>query len=189
MASTYIALLRGVNVSGSKPMKMAELKELCERSLSLRRVQTYIQSGNVVFDALAEADGDTGAQERQLASMLTSAIKKRFGYEVSVVVLSVGRLARVLEGSPYADKGLDVKALHVTFLGEAATASASQLERLSGLDRGTAEYVLRGDVFYLHCPDGYGRCKLANPTLERVLGACCTTRNWNTLNALLRMAR
>jgi uncharacterized protein (DUF1697 family) len=174
---TYISLLRGINVSGQKKVRMEELKALYV-SLGYERVTTYIQSGNVVFAA-------PGKQRR---SRLETAIRERFGFEVPVVLRSDAELEAILAANPFlARHGIDESRLHVVFLQEAPSDSA--LERLADMPIGEDEYRVNGSEIYLHCPNGYGRSKLSNSALEKKLGLMATTRNWKTVNQLHRIAR
>ena len=75
--TTFVALLRGIHVSGQKSIRMAELRKSCE-ALGLKDVRTYLQSGNVVFRAAAS---------RKLADSLKARIAKDFGHDVEVLVL------------------------------------------------------------------------------------------------------
>ncbi|MBK7267288.1 MAG: DUF1697 domain-containing protein [Ignavibacteriales bacterium] len=91
----YIALLRGINVSGHKIIKMAELKELL-MSIGFRNVQTYIQSGNVVFES-----DDTSIPDLELSIM--SGIAGKYGFDVEVMVRTVNEFSRIIETNPFPD--------------------------------------------------------------------------------------
>ncbi|HEY0324771.1 MAG TPA: DUF1697 domain-containing protein, partial [Allosphingosinicella sp.] len=93
----YVALLRAVNVGGCK-LPMAELRELCAE-LGWEKIETYIQSGNVVF----EAAGKPAALE----SALEKAVAKRFGFERPVTVRSAAQWAAYAKGSPFPDAERD----------------------------------------------------------------------------------
>ena len=176
----YISILRGINVSGQKNIKMAALKTLYE-SLGLKDVQTYIQSGNVVFTG-------HGADEETLASAIRAAIKQEFGYRIVVLVRSDHDWKSVATNNPFdGGSGIDPSKLHVTFLAE--TPGKSALDALNATDAGPDEARVIGKEVYLHCPNGYGRTKLSNSFLELKLGTPATTRNWNTVNKLLKLAQ
>lgn len=169
----YIALLRGINVSGKNKLPMADLRALCER-LGWQQVQSYIQSGNLRF----ELDDPTGA-----ATALHVAIKREFGYEVPVLVRTQAYFQKALQ-HPFWELGddLDVKALHVTFLENPP--EANKIALLKTKDHQGDQFQVVHDKVYLHCPKGYGRTKLTNNYLEKKLGETATTRNWRTLNKL-----
>jgi uncharacterized protein (DUF1697 family) len=175
---TCIALLRGINVSGHNSMKMADLRGLVE-ALGHRDVETYLQSGNVVFTARSGAASAIGrAIEKRIA--------KELGLDVNVLVRTKGELAKIASVNPLAKRGVDVAHLHLTFLGERPAAA-----RVSAID--PKRFVPDTFAFarrevYLCCPKGYGRTKLNNAFFERALATDATTRNWKTVNALLAMA-
>ena len=93
MANTYIALLRGINVSGHKKIKMPDLKAMFE-ALGFTNVRTYIQSGNVVFESNFAAD---------LESKISAKILEQFGFEVSVICRTAEELEQVIARNPYVE--------------------------------------------------------------------------------------
>ncbi|HLK90909.1 MAG TPA: DUF1697 domain-containing protein [Polyangia bacterium] len=175
----YVAMLRGINVSGAKSVKMEALRASFE-ALGFGNVRTYVQSGNVVFAASER----TAAP---LAGKITARIKRDFGYDVPTLVLRADELARVVEESPFVGKkGIDPAKLHVTFLDGAA--GAAGLKKMEGVASAGEELRCLGTSIYLHCPDGYGRTKLNNNAFERALRVGATTRNWKTVTTLAQMA-
>jgi uncharacterized protein (DUF1697 family) len=177
-ARTYICLLRGINVSGRKVIRMADLRKLFE-SIGFGRVETYLQSGNVVFDVACGG-------ESLMARRIKDEIERSFGCDVPVVVREKDRFLRVLEQNPLRGlDGIDDAKLRVTFL--SCPPAATNLERLESFDAAPERFAVRGDCVYLYCPNGYGRTKLSNNFLERKLGMVATTHNWKTVNALHRI--
>lgn len=176
---SYISMLRGINVSGQKIIKMGELASLCE-SLGLVNVRTYVQSGNVLFES-----GLT--DESRLSGLIADGIKKALGYSVVVVLRTRNQLQAVVEKNPFLkERGIDPIKLHITFLAEAPDQEA--LSRLHALKDRTDRIKVSSKEVYLHCPQGYGRTKFSNNFLERTLKVSATTRNWNTVNRLLEMS-
>lgn len=174
--TTCIALLRGINVSGRRKVSMADLRALHER-LGHRDVATYIQSGNVVFDAETDAATLTTALER--------AIAETFGFDVPVVVRTIDELRAAASANPYPGRGADPKRVATAFL-----AAAPVPERIAGFDpeaHAPDVCVLAGREVHLHCPSGFGRTKLTTTHLERQLGVAATVRNWRTLSALVEL--
>ena len=176
--STYIALLRGINVSGAKTIKMDDLRKTFQKQ-GFENVTTYIQSGNVVFTA-----GETATSK--LATKIAEAIKTDFGFDVPVIVLSAAELQTITEYNPLNDGTRDTASLHVTFLSE--NPAAFNLSDIMAKKQGNEEIVISGKVVYLYCPHGYGKTKLTNTFFESKMKVAATTRNWKTTCELLRMA-
>jgi uncharacterized protein (DUF1697 family) len=173
--ATYIVLLRGVNVGGNI-LKMERLREVCA-GLGAKNVRTYVQSGNVVFDAAGTASHWEKTLERRLAG------ESRL--PVSVMVRTAAEMARVAAGNPFVkEKGMDTTRLAVAFLQEAPSKEA--LAALGARDNGRERFHCAGKEIYLHCPDGFARAKLY--VMDKVLGQRTTTRNWNTVNKLCEMS-
>jgi uncharacterized protein (DUF1697 family) len=174
---THIALLRAVNVGGNM-LKMDHLRELLA-DLGLKDVKTYLQSGNVLFSA-------KGAPAK-LSARIEERVNEVTRLPVSVIVRTPDELRRIIAANPFAGEAAAApKTVHVTFLADAAPkAAAAAIGKLrAGEDRW---HVASGEI-YLCCPGGYGRTKLNNMALERVLGLRATTRNWSTVTALHAMA-
>ena len=176
---TYIALLRGINVSGQKKIKMAELKTLFE-ALLFTDVQTYIQSGNVIFM-------HDNAHPEGLERSIRQKILEKYGFEVAVTVLSPSELRGAIAGNPFLkDPSIDLKRIYVTFL--ASRPLPEHIETLGSLDYSPEAYMLDGKVLYFFSPHGYGKAKLNNNYIENKLKLSATTRNWKTVNTLMEMA-
>jgi uncharacterized protein (DUF1697 family) len=204
---SYVALLRAVNVGGTR-LPMAELRSMLE-GLGLRNVRTYLQSGNAVFDA---GPGDGSGDPRtplELATAVEVRIERDPGPRVGVLVFGAEDMLRAVAANPFLGNvgpACDEKSLHATFLfgreGEADEApepaysavyeaAFSSLELPAG-EGEEAAFVgappLAKPVVYLRLPHGYGRTKLTNAYFERKLGTAATTRNWRTVVALAEMA-
>jgi uncharacterized protein (DUF1697 family) len=175
--TTHIALLRGVNV-GANPLKMERLRDLLAE-LGFAGVTTYLQSGNALFAA-------EGTPE-ELSAMIETKVSAATRLPVSAIVRTPAQLKRVRDANPFLKgDGVERKALHVTFL--AGAPGKPGLAALDRIESGDDRWHASGAEIYLCCPSGYGRSKLNNTALERVLGARATTRNWNTVVALCAMA-
>ncbi len=173
--TTFVALLRGINVSGQKHIRMAELQKSCEEA-GLTDVRTYLQSGNVVFCA-------SRADTRKLGVSLRARIVEDFGHDVQVLVLSAKELNRVASSNPlWPRSGGEGNLFHGTFLFQPVPADRFRTLKLPAQPGEQA--VLVGQVVLLHCPHGYGRTKLNNNFFEKALGVPATTRNWRTVLAL-----
>jgi uncharacterized protein (DUF1697 family) len=177
---TYIAMLRGINVGGNKRVEMSRLRESCE-GLGFERVRTYIQSGNVIFRA---GKGSTSTVARRMEEMLLA----DFGFAVSVIARTSKEMGDAIQNNPFLkkDKGIDSTKLHITFLSQAPL--PAELKKLEILAAKSEQLRCRGREIYLYLPDGYGRTKLANNAIEKVLSSTATTRNWNTVNRLYTLS-
>lgn len=172
-------MVRGINVSGQKAVRMERLRESCG-ALGFRGIQTYVQSGNIVF-AVGRKPAST------LSKGIGQAILHDFGFDVTVLVRTSKEMSGLIERNPFLkEKGVDPSRLYVTFLSEASPKTAPKsLERfLSEPDR----FHIGRQEIYLYCPGGYGRTKLSNSAFEKALSVRATTRNWKTVNALSEMA-
>jgi uncharacterized protein (DUF1697 family) len=168
--ATRIALLRGVNVGGRK-LPMADLREAFEE-LGHENVRTYIQSGNVVFDAKG-----SGARIR---TALERTIDKTFGLDVTVLLRTPAELAKVVSRNPY---GADA---YVTFLD--AVPDRKHVAALDPTRFAPDEFRVIGREVFMRCPNGYGRTKINNTFFEKKLATRATTRNWRTVETLLEWA-
>lgn len=175
--NVYIALVRGINVGGAHMLPMKDLKLLFEQ-LGCAGVQTYIQSGNVVFRT---ADANAG----RLAKRVTAAVAEARGFEPRVLVLTRGEFERAAAGNPFREADDSPQSVHLFFLAEPA--KSADVQSLNALKSATERFVLKGRVLYLHTPDGLGTSKLA-ARAERLLGVAATARNWRTVTALVELA-
>lgn len=179
MANRYAALLRGINVGGSRKVPMAELRTLIE-GLGHDDVRTHLQSGQAVF---AARHGD----EESLAAELAEAIERHFGFGVDVIVRDHAYLKAIADACPFPAGTLEPKQLHVTYFSAPVTP-----ERFAGIDQQAhlpEEFRLGDRALYLYAPNGLGRSKLAEqlskPRVNK--GVVATTRNWNTVLKLVEL--
>ena len=177
--TVIIAMLRGVNVGGHNLIKMEELRALCGK-LKLRDVQTYVQSGNLVFRS----------DERDLAALakkIESGIEKKFHFRPRVILRKVAEMRKVIARNPFANRrGIEPNRLLVTFL--AGEPSAEAREEVRAMKTDPEEMHIDGQEAYIYYPNGMARPKLSWPAVERVLKVTGTARNWNSVTKLLEMA-
>jgi len=160
--TTFVALLRSVNVAGHGRMAMPELKEIF-LTLGYHDVSTYIQTGNVIF-------GTSSRSAAKLETEIEQQLESTFGTTPKVILRTVPELTRTVATSPYPARG-----------------AAPTKERLAAFhppDSGRDELAIIGREVYVHTPDGYAATKLTGTYLERHLGVSSTTRNWNTVTKL-----
>jgi uncharacterized protein (DUF1697 family) len=175
---TFIAMLRGINVSGQKLIKMERLRTAFA-DMGFQNVRTYIQSGNVIFETEEPAAG--------LSTKIQKKILKEFGFDVEVVTKSAKEMADIVKRNPLAkDTALDEKRLYVTFLADDPPRNAVEL--LQPLATNGEAFHIVGRAVYGYFPNGYGETKFSNPAIEKKLGCKATTRNWKTTKMLMEMA-
>ncbi len=177
---SWVALLRGINVSGQKAISMERLRGSFA-AMGCSDVRTYVQSGNVVF---ATAPDTHGALTRKIEE----GIRRDFGFSVIVILRTAKELQKIVKANPFlSEEGIEPAKLHVTFL--ARPPIKTTLRNLETLPPSPDRFRLIGREIYLYCPDGYGRTKLSTSAFEKRLSVGATTRNWRTTTVLGEMAR
>lgn len=178
----YIALLRGINVSGQKKIIMTDLKAMF-KSLGFASVVTYIQSGNIVFESEKE-------EIPKIEDIIKQGIFKTFGYEVPVLVLTHDELKSIYEDNPFLDRitegEIEEKKMFFTLLSHSTEISTTKkIEQASGKGE---EFVVAKKVVYFFAANGYGKTKLNNNFFEKKLKCNATTRNMKTVIKLLELS-
>src|SRR5271154_1158768 len=155
---TYVAMLRGINLGPHKRVKMEALRKSFE-SIGLKNVQTYIQSGNVVFKA---GKNSIAALRKKIEEQIT----RDFGFSSLTILRSQEELGKVLTVNPFLKRpGISPEGLHVIFLSEAPAAGVmKQLEGLTKVPDGSCGL---GQEIYLHLPNGFSRSSMMNNPIER----------------------
>ena len=175
----YVALLRGINVGGSKLIKMAELTRVFS-SLGLANVKTYIQSGNVLFDS-PKTDANA------LTKLIEKGLSTAAGFEVPVVLRTIAELEAIVKLDPFktAKSDPDTKR-YVTFLVEPPTV-APKIPLLSPKKDWEIIHLSPREVFIVAFPVK-GRYGESMSLIEKIFGKSSTTRNWNTVVKILARA-
>jgi uncharacterized protein (DUF1697 family) len=177
--SIYIAMLRGVNVGGII-LKMERLRESF-LAMGFQNIRSYVQSGNVLFEAGRES-------ATRLSETIEQQITQDFGLAISVLMRTPKAMQAIIQHNPFLpDPAIDQSKLHVTFLSVDPPQNA--LDLLQPLATKPEQVHVLGREVYLYCPHGYGQTKLSNSAIERKLSVRATTRNWKTTNTLLAMAQ
>lgn len=177
--SIFISLLRGINVGGKHKIKMDELK-LIYQSLGLNNVHSLLQSGNVIFHS-NETD------RTLLSTQLETAIEEKYGFRPRVILRSLTELQNTVKNTPFNDnRERDPSRLMVTFL---LNHPGEQLKQSFQSNRFSPEevYLINQEVF-IYYPEGVLESKLDLKLLEKQLNTSGTTRNWNTVTKLLKLA-
>lgn len=176
---TYIALLRAINVGGYRKIKMADLRNMFEK-LGFKNVQTYIQSGNVIFDS-DEEDSD------KLSQSIEEKIKSDFGHDVPVMIRTRDKLKNLINDNPFEGQDEDPFMLYVTFFLETPpqekqqemTSLSSEIERFE---------FLNGELFSLIDKKTDQKTNFSNGYVEKIIGIPGTGRNWRSVNKIFEMA-
>ena len=174
--TTYVALLRGINVGGKHSLPMQALRDILAAQ-GCKDVKTYIQSGNAVFHA------DKGRDV--LAADIKSAIDQQFGFAPLVHMLTVEEFESIRAANPFPSAVDQPKSLHIGFL--CRVPDAPDFAAMDKLKASSETDALSDGAFFLHAPDGIGRSKLA-AKVDKCLGVETTGRNWRTASKVSELA-
>jgi uncharacterized protein (DUF1697 family) len=177
MLTTYLALLRGINLGPRNKVSMPDLVEVFARA-RCQDVRTYIQSGNVIFGATPEVS-------TQLTELITKEIQNRFGHKVPVMLRTTREMREVVRENPFLEEGAAEDILHVMFLADRPKPGA-----VKSLDPGRSppnRFNVREKEVYLLFPDGFARTKLTSSYFDSKLGTIGTVRSWRTVTKLLEL--
>jgi uncharacterized protein (DUF1697 family) len=173
-----VSLLRGINVGGHHMVPMEPLRKLYANCGALA-AQTYLQSGNVVF----QAGGDVAAVTKRIGN----GIERSFGFRPEIIVRTAAEMREVVARNPFAARPeLEPNKLAVVFLATLPTADARK--KLASINAEPEEFRLAGRELYVYYTGGMGRAKLSGPLIEKTLNTAATARNWNTVRKLLEIA-
>jgi uncharacterized protein (DUF1697 family) len=176
---TYISMLRGINISGHRIIKMEALKALYV-DLGYVNVQTFIQSGNVIF----QHDQAFG---KDLEKTITATIRQKFGFDVPVIIKDIEEMKQIIAANPFlVDPGKDSSKIYVTFLSDVP--ERAKFDKIGEGQNFAEDYRLNDKTIFVYCPNGYGNTKLSTNFLESKLKVAATSRNWKTTLELLRLA-
>lgn len=174
-----IALLRGINVGGKRKILMADLKVLFT-DLGFKNIETYIQSGNVLFDC------DMSISAAEISTKIENAIATKFGFEVPIVISSIDEIKTAIETNPFLkDSETQIEQLHLTFLKQVA--EDSELENIKNFDYSPDKFHIQNRYAFIFCNGKYHESKLTNDFFEKKLKVSTTTRNWKTVLKLYEL--
>jgi len=177
---TYVLLLRGINVSGYKIIKMSDLEKSIS-SLSFKNVITYLQSGNVVFESEI-------IDSVLLQNQIHDKIKSDFGFDVPTFVIHKDDFFLINKNNPFTDNpNFDSKKIHIIFLKKVP--SQSIFQEIERNPNNTEKMACIKNVIYMYYENGYGKTKLHNNFFENKLDVIATTRNLNTVTKLESLMR
>jgi uncharacterized protein (DUF1697 family) len=177
--TTYVALLRAVNLAGLNRVSMSDLRDLLA-ALGMPEAKTLLQSGNVVFRSSVSA-------AEKVERLLEDGAAKRLDLSTDFFVRSAAELNGVIAANPFPEEAKkDPSHLLVTFL-KAAPARAAVAE-LQAAIKGREVVRAKGREAFITYPDGIGRSRLTTALIEQKLGTRGTARNWNTVLKLAAIA-
>jgi uncharacterized protein (DUF1697 family) len=176
----YVCMLRGINVGPHKRIKMDRLRE-CFEALGFAGVRTYINSGNVVFNAGKMSNS-------ALSKKIEAKLLGEFGFSIPAISRTAAEIGNAIDNNPFLkDRGVDIERLYVMFLsGPLNSAALKNLAQFT-IPPDRSHYL--GLEIYLHLPNGIGQSKVMKAPLDRTFSVTTTIRNWNTVNQLARMCQ
>lgn len=173
----YIALLRGINITGNTMIKMADLKRSFE-SLGFRNVVSYINSGNLAFDCRRMS-------EVTLVNRLEGVIDRDFDLRVQVIVREQESIPRIVAANPYAGEFESHKEMHVLFLKKSIP--SARVAELRAAAPAAERFTIKGREIYCHLPMGVADSLMGRGLVERRLKIAVTARNWRTVEKLAEL--
>lgn len=175
----FVALLRGVNVSGKNIIKMESLRKAMSR-LPVSNVSTYIQSGNILFEAEA-------ALAPSVSTMISDLIASEFSLDITVIIKTPDELSDAIENNPFSEiTQQDSVQPYIGFLSDIP--DKEKIGALQAKDFQKDVFEIRGQLIYVWYADSAGNTKLSNAVIERTLGLKATFRNQKTVRKLIGLS-
>jgi uncharacterized protein (DUF1697 family) len=169
---THIALLRGINVGGHKPVGMSDLRTFLTK-LGFANAQTLLQSGNLVF----QSDSRTGDE---LERFLEQEARKRLKLEADFIVRTAGEWKKIVEANPFR-KEAQRDPGHLLVMCFKSAVDPKNVETLQSAITGSERISAKGREAYIVYPNGVGRSRFTHALIEKKMGVRGTGRNWNTV--------
>jgi uncharacterized protein (DUF1697 family) len=178
--TTYISLLRAINLGPHNRVAMGDLRDMCA-TLGLNEAKTLLASGNVVFQSRITSS-------EKIEQALEAASTKHLGVTTDYFVRSAEEWKAIIKANPFPNEASrDPGHLLLMCLREAP--AAAQVAALQAAIKGREMVKARGKQAYFVYPDGVGRSKLTIQVIEKALGTRGTARNWNTVLKLGELAQ
>jgi len=171
----YIALLRGINVGGHKKILMADLKSIFV-SLGFEKVITYIQSGNVVFNA--------SEKELDLSNKISEAIDAKYSFNVPVLVKKASELNQIVSKCPFSDE----KREKSYFILLKENPSKENMDITAAFSSTKEEFSITKNCIYIYYATGAGKAKMGINFFEKKLEVDATARNYRSMTKLITLA-
>lgn len=176
--NTYITLLRGINVSGQKLIKMADLRTLL-KTLNFQNVDTYIQSGNIIFKS-------EGFTTEQLKAIIEKKIESNYSFHVPAFVFELSEFINLSQTINIVPDTFNHELLYFVFL--SVEPGIELIKSIESFNNENEQFWENKQIIYLLGTKGYGRAKMNTNFFEKKLKVDATARNWNTVNKLIVMA-
>jgi uncharacterized protein (DUF1697 family) len=171
----YVAFLRGINVGGKNKIKMETLRASVEK-LGFENVETYINSGNIVFET-------SKTDDKKLAERIETAIEKEFGLNIKTMVRARSEIENLVKNNPFDGQFENDKDLHVFFLDEEMPAEKREL--LLSNNSETETYHVEGREIYCLLKVSVLDSLMGKDYIGKKLKVSATARNWRTVNKVL----
>lgn len=169
--------MRGINIGGHRKILMADLKSLFS-GLGFMNVQTYIQSGNVVFSS------KNGSSCSNLSRIIQKKIKEVYGFDVPSIIINADDFSKTIQNNPYL-KDHKKEGLFLSFLSnKPAEKELLEINKYSFLPD---KFEIFKSYVFGYCEGKYHKTKISNQFFEKKLKVSATTRNWKTVLKLLEM--
>jgi uncharacterized protein (DUF1697 family) len=176
---TYITFLRGINITGHNLIKMTDIAVIY-KNLGFKDVETYIQSGNVIFSSAA------GLNVQDISLKIEEAIHIGFSYDVPVLIRTIEEIRKLIIVNPFLTENLfEPSKMAVIFLNKKL--SGTQIQKVKNIDYPPEKFKISGSEIFIYCPNGFGKAKLSTNFFEKKMGIIGTARNWNTINTILNI--
>ena len=169
--------MRGLNLGAHNRLAMTDLVQVFVEA-GCTDVRTYIQSGNVIFNA-------SQSKLEKLPGLIPKRILERFGYKIPVVLRTAEQLGETIQNNPFLKTGAAEETLHVYFL--AGMPDARNLTALDPARSAPDAFHVRGRDIYIQLPSGMARTKLSNAYFDSKLATISTARNWRTVLKLFEL--
>lgn len=175
-SNTYISLLRGINISGKKLIKMSDLKSILSE-IGLENVITYIQSGNIIFQY-------ENVENSIVSEKISKIIFDKYGFDVPVITLNRDELLKITSENPFLNE--DIEKVHITFLSEIP--SNDNIKKINSINVEPDKFIIVDKAIYIFYTDKYGKTKLVTNFFENKLKVKATDRNIKTINKLIELS-
>ena len=173
--TTYIALLRGINVGGHKKFTKAQQLEMLS-GLGYDNTKVYLHTGNWIFE--------TSERKEAIAQHISEAIQAQFGWKLPILVLPLSEIERIFQDCPFSEE----KKKNSYFIILSEKPSDCLLKEVSSIQYPNEEIIIINNCIYFYVSKGYGRTKFNMNTFEKKLNVRATSRNYRTMTKLFELS-